>query len=61
VARGGDVGRGDAFAKHLLDRIAGHEVNQQKDDRNDEPDDRQHVGKAREEVTEHDVSLVDGG
>ena len=32
-----------AFAKHLLDGIARHEVNEQKDNRNHQPEDREGV------------------
>ena len=46
VAGGGDVGGGSAFAQHLLDGVAGDEVNQQEDHRHDQPDDRQHVEQA---------------
>ena len=53
MACGGDVGCGRALAQHLLDGIAGHDVNQQEDHRNHQPDDRQHVQQAAEEIAEH--------
>ena len=46
VASGGDVGGRSAFAQHLLDGIAGNEVNQQEDHRHHQPDDWQHVEQA---------------
>jgi hypothetical protein len=50
-----DIAGGGAFSEHLLDGIAGDEVNQQKDSRDDEPDDWKSVKQAGEEATEHAV------
>ena len=46
MTRGNHVGRRCTFTQHLLDRIAGDEVDQQKDDRHHQPDYRQHVQQA---------------
>ena len=48
MAGGGDVGGRRAFAEHLLDRISGNEMDQQEDERHDQPDDRQGVEDALE-------------
>jgi hypothetical protein len=39
VAEGGEVGGGCSFAEHLLDGVAGNEMNQKEDERDDDPDD----------------------
>ena len=51
-----NIRRGGAFAEHLLNGIAGNQVDEKKDQRNDEPDDRQSVEHAEEEVAEHGIS-----
>ena len=53
VAGGLDVGGGCAFAEHLQDGIAGDEVDQQKDQRDHQPDYRERVEHAKGEVAEH--------
>jgi hypothetical protein len=40
VAKGGDIGGGSAFAEHLDDRIARDEVDEEKDDADDDPENR---------------------
>ena len=46
-----------AFAQHLLDRIAGDQMDQQKDDGNHQPDHRQHVEQAGVRVAQHQWPL----
>jgi hypothetical protein len=46
VAGGGDVRGRRAFAEHLLDGISGDKVDHQKDERDDQPDDREGVENA---------------
>ena len=46
VAGGLDIGRRRAFSQHLQDGIAGDQVDQQKDQRDHEPDYRQRVQHA---------------
>ncbi len=53
VARRLDIGTGGAFAEHGLDGVSGDEVDEQKDHADDQPDDRQHVGEASEEIANH--------
>ena len=53
MTRGGNVGRRRAFTQHLLDGIAGDEMDQQEDDRHHQPDYRQHVQQAGGEVAQH--------
>ncbi len=53
VARRLNVSGGRAFAEHLLNGIAGNEVDQQKDGGHDQPDDRQGVEDAGEDVARH--------
>ena len=53
VARGLNVSGGRAFAQHLLNGIAGDEVDQQEDGGDDEPDDRQGVEDAGDDVARH--------
>ena len=43
VAGGDDVGSGSAFAQHLKDGIARHDVNQKENNGNHQPDHRQHI------------------
>jgi hypothetical protein len=49
VAGSGDVGRRRAFAEHLLDGVSGNEMDQQEDERHDQPDDWKGVEDALEE------------
>ena len=49
MAGGGDVGGWSAFAEHLLDGISGHQVDQEEDEGDYEPDDRESVEDALEE------------
>ena len=42
-----------AFTQHLLDGIAGHDVNHEKDERKHEPEGRQCEEKPFEEITHH--------
>ena len=53
VACGLDVGRRGAFSEHLQNGIAGNEMNQQKDQRDHEPDDWQRVQHAKRDVAKH--------
>ena len=46
VAGGLHVGAGCAFTQHLLDGIAGNEMDQQKNDGHNQPDDGNHVKQA---------------
>ena len=39
VAEGGEIGGGCSLAEHLLDGVAGNEMDEQEDERNDYPDD----------------------
>src|SRR6202034_4136595 len=47
-----DIRGAGAFAEHLLDRIAGHEVDEQKDNRHHKPEHGQRVGEARQQRDE---------
>ena len=40
VAKCRDVGGGGAFAEHLDDGVAGNEVDEEEDNRDDDPEDR---------------------
>ncbi len=55
VAEGGDVGGGGAFAEHLDDRVAGDEVDEEKDDGDDDPEHGEGEGGAAEGVDEAEV------
>jgi hypothetical protein len=46
VAQGADVGRGCALAEHLEDGVAGNQVNEQKNERDHQPDNRKSEKKA---------------
>jgi hypothetical protein len=52
MAEGGDVAGGCSFAEHLLDGVSGNQVDEQKDDRYNQPDDRESIGEADEEGAE---------
>jgi len=52
VAEGDDVGGAGTFAEHLLDGVAGDDVDQEKDDGNDQPYDRDGVDETEEERAE---------
>jgi len=52
VAGGLEVSSCGAFSEHLLDRVAGDEVNEQKDSRDDQPNDRERVEDALEESSQ---------
>ena len=41
------------FTEHLQDWVAGYEVNQQKNKRDDQPNDRQSVQRAGREISQH--------
>ena len=56
VAEGGDVGGGGAFAEHLHDGVAGHEVDKKKDDGDDDPKDGQGGKQATERVKGGDTT-----
>src|SRR5712692_1004410 len=58
VTGGLNIRRGSAFAEHLLNGIAGNQVDKKKDQRNDEPDDRQSVEHAEGDVAEHGCSSI---
>ncbi len=49
VTQRGDVRRTRALAQHLLHRIAGHDVDEQKDYRHNQPQDGQRIAKPHEE------------
>jgi hypothetical protein len=53
VARGGNVGGRGAFAEHLRDGVSGHEVDHQKHEAHDQPDDREGLEYALGEAGEH--------
>jgi hypothetical protein len=52
VTEGIDVGGGGAFAEHLDDGVAGDEVDEQKDDRDDDPQHREGEEDAAERLPE---------
>ena len=58
VAGGLDVAGGCAFSQHLLDGIAGDEVDQEKNGRDDEPDDGQRVEQAGKDLAQHRVRML---
>ena len=47
-----NISRGRAFAEHLNDGIAGHRVDEQEDDGDDEPDHRQRVQHPESEMAD---------
>lgn len=49
VAEGGQIGGGSSFAEHLLDGVAGDEMDEQEDERDDDPDDGEGEGYAGED------------
>ena len=53
VARGLHIGYGSAFAQHLQNGIAGHEMNQKEHKRDDQPDHWQRVQQAEGEISKH--------
>ena len=58
MARGLHISYRSAFSQHLKNRVAGHQVNQEKDERDYQPDHRQRVQHAEREVSRH-PSVVD--
>lgn len=48
-----DLAGGSAFAKHLLDRIAGNEVDEQKDQGQNQPKGRQGKQEAMQKMARH--------
>lgn len=58
VARGLEVGGGSAFAEHLEDGVAGHKVDQKKNDGDDQPEDGEGVEEAGCEGAEQMSKLV---
>jgi hypothetical protein len=55
MTSGGYVGGWSAFAEHLLDGISGDEVNHQKDEGDDQPDDWESVEDALEDRVQFSV------
>lgn len=53
MASCGEVGACDALAQHLLNGVARDEVDQEKDDRDHQPDDREGVENTLKEVAKH--------
>jgi hypothetical protein len=53
MARALDVCGGSAFAEHLLDGISGNKVDEEKDSRDNQPDDGQGVEDSRDDVAKH--------
>lgn len=45
-----DIGSGSAFPEHLLDGIAGNQMDQHEHERDHKPDDRQGVENAIEQI-----------
>ena len=58
VAEGGDVGGGGALAEHLDDGVAGDQVDQEKDDGDDQPEDGQRDEDAADGLGEGDQLYV---
>ena len=50
MAQGRDVGGRCTFAQHLENGVAGNQVNQQEDQRDNEPDDRDGEDKTGEDL-----------
>ena len=50
MTQGTNVSRGGAFAEHLQNWITWNEVNEQKDQRHDQPDNRECKGKANQNL-----------
>ena len=48
-AKRSDVGGTRAFTQHLLDRVAGHDMDQEEDDGDDEPQHGQRVTEAHQQ------------
>jgi hypothetical protein len=59
MAGGLHISYGSAFSQHLKNRVAGHKVNQKKDERDYQPDHGQRVQHAEKEVSGH-LSVGDG-
>src|SRR5215469_16847634 len=55
VPGGGDVGRRCSFTEHLLDRIPGNQMDQEKDEADYQPDDGESVKHALEESSQFSV------
>jgi hypothetical protein len=49
VAECGEIGGGCSLAEHLLDGVAGDEMDEEEDERDDDPDDREGEGYAGED------------
>src|SRR6266568_4580625 len=58
MAGSGDVGSWRAFTEHLRDGVSGDEVNQQKHEAHDKPDDGQGVEDALGKAREHQLSAA---
>ena len=52
------IGSRCSFAKHLLDRIAGNQVNKQKYQGNDQPDHGERIQQAAQEVAKHENEFL---
>src|SRR5215469_17911573 len=55
-----DVGCSRSFSQHLLNRIPGNQVDQEEDNRDHQPDHRQHVQNAMEDVAHQSWFLLLG-
>ncbi len=58
VTLGGYIGRGRALAQHHLNRVAGDQVDEQKDERDHQPDDRNGEHEAGEGLLHSLVSTI---
>jgi hypothetical protein len=55
MARGFDVHASGAFAQHLLDWVAGHEMNQEEYNGDDQPNDWNRVEQPGSDVLPHKI------